>query len=66
MRQWEDDTLLATKVTYSGKFKVIKLPARISEIITSRRTFGTIAKAEAYRPIGVFPTKEYAVPYNYA
>jgi len=61
MRQWEDDTLVATKITESGKFKVIELPARETEVITSRRTFGTIAKAEAYM-LDQYPTATVVFP----
>jgi len=48
MHQWQDDTLVATTITESGKFKVIELPARSTEVITSRSTFKTLYKAEAY------------------
>jgi hypothetical protein len=55
MHQWQDDTLVATKITGSGKFKVIELPARETEVITSRRTFSTIGKAEAWM-LDQYPT----------
>jgi hypothetical protein len=61
MNQWYDETLVATKTTERGKFKVIELPARETEVITSRRTFGTIGSAEAWM-LDQYPTATAVFP----
>jgi hypothetical protein len=48
MRQWEDDTLVTIKPLDNGKFKVIELPARHTETVTSRRSFTGYEQAEQY------------------
>ncbi len=61
MRQWEDDTLVAVKVTNGGKFKVIELPARETEVIASHRIFSTMVKAEAWM-LDQYPTATVVFP----
>ena len=48
MKQWLDDTLVATECTPGDKFTVLELPARQTKMITSRRTFKTLVGAEAH------------------
>lgn len=48
MNQWHNDTLVAIKTLDNGTFKVLELPARQVDIITSRRSFRTFEAAQAY------------------
>jgi hypothetical protein len=48
MFQWQDETLVAIFFNEKGRYGVMELPARQTEIITSRRSFRDIESAEAF------------------
>jgi len=48
MNEWEDDTLVAIEIKDNGTCKVLELPARQTNVITSRRTFASWDAAEGY------------------
>jgi hypothetical protein len=48
MMQWHDDTLVAIHQLAKRRFKVVELPARSVDLVTSRKSFVTEELAEDY------------------
>jgi len=48
MNEWQDETLVAIESQRNGKYKVLELPARQTDVLTSRRSFKDHEQAETY------------------
>jgi hypothetical protein len=46
--QWQNETLVAIEALNTGKYRVVELPARTTNLHTTRRRFTNVGRAETY------------------